>query len=153
MGHLTLISEDVIGALEHFPPDLRLQINQYAPQPDWDEYVTTQYRETKKKDTSLLGGGKPVIAPGIRSGTSQWKVDEADAENSKAAALQAGDRADEKAGDEEMGGMTGEFKRNVRTTREVSADFGAAPMDDDDDEGFHSSGAPHVGALPAMNLP
>ena len=33
MGHLTLISEDVIGALEHLPPDLRLQIGQYAPQP------------------------------------------------------------------------------------------------------------------------
>ncbi|KAF7799614.1 hypothetical protein EIP86_010852 [Pleurotus ostreatoroseus] len=152
MGHLTLISEDVIGALEHFPPDLRLQINQYAPQPDWDEYVTTQYRETKKKDTSLLGGGKPVIAPGTRSGTSQWKVDEADAENPKAAASQAGDRADEKAGDEEMGGMTGELRRNVRTTREVSADFGAAPMDDDDDEEFHSSGAPHFASYLAHEI-
>ena len=53
MGHLTLISEDVIGALEHLPPDLRLQIGQYAPQPEWDDYVTGRYKETKKKDVAM----------------------------------------------------------------------------------------------------
>ena len=36
MGHLTLISEDVITALQHYPPDLKLRLAKYAPQPDWD---------------------------------------------------------------------------------------------------------------------
>ncbi|OSD08435.1 SAPS-domain-containing protein [Trametes coccinea BRFM310] len=131
MGHLTLISEDVIGALEHLPPDLRLQIAQYAPQPEWDEYVTGRYKETKKKDTSLLGGGKPVIAPSMRNaGAAQWKVDEADA---IATATAAANRAEQKPATE----MKGEFRRTSRT-REGSADFSAMPMDEEDDE-FNSA--------------
>ncbi|KAI0362567.1 SAPS-domain-containing protein [Trametes cingulata] len=129
MGHLTLISEDVIGALEHLPPDLRLQIAQYAPQPEWDEYITGRYKETKKKDSSLLGGGKPVIAPSMRNaGAAQWKVDEADA-----VATTAASRAEQKPATE----MRGEFRRTSRT-REGSADFSSMPMDEEDDE-FNSA--------------
>ena len=124
MGHLTLISEDVIGALEHLPPDPRLQIGQFAPQPEWDEYVTGRYKETKKKDTSLLGGGKPVVAPSMRNGAAQWKVDEADA-----VATSAPGRASEQTSATET---KGEFKR-TRSRREGSEDFGAMAMDDDDD--------------------
>lgn len=129
MGHLTLISEDVIGALEHLPPDLRLQIGQYAPQPEWDDYVTGRYKETKKKDSSLLGGGKPVVAPSMRNGAAQWKVDEADA-----VATSAPGRIDEKQPASEM---KGEFRRSS-SRREGSADFGSMPMDEEDDE-FHST--------------
>lgn len=139
MGHLTLISEDVIGALEHFPPDLRLIVAQYAPQPEWDEYVSGRYKETKKKDSSLLGGGKPVIAPGMRAGSAaSWKVDEADA----GASAVPRDSAQMEG---EAGEMEGEFKRNVRTAREGSADFSAGAMDEDDDE-FHD-GPPRVSVV------
>lgn len=158
MGHLTLISEDVLGALEHFPPDLRLTIAQYSPQPEWDEYVTGRYKETKKKDTSLLGGGKPVIAPGMRNGGAPaWKVDEADATGGNTADSVAtsavGSLKDKGDGAGNSGGseMNGELRRNVRTLREASADFGAAPMDDDDDddEEFHSA-PPHVSWMPLV---
>ncbi|KAH9900937.1 SAPS-domain-containing protein [Cubamyces lactineus] len=125
MGHLTLISEDVIGALEHLPPDLRLQIAQYAPQPEWDEYVTGRYKETKKKDTSLLGGGKPVIAPSMRNANAaQWKVDEADA-----VATPAPGRPEQSPAAE----MKGEFRRTSRV-REGSADFSSMPMEEEDEE-------------------
>ncbi|EMD38130.1 hypothetical protein CERSUDRAFT_113278 [Gelatoporia subvermispora B] len=146
MGHLTLISEDVIGALEHFPPDLRLQIAQHAPQPDWDEYVTGRYKETKKKDTSLLGGGKPVIAPGMRNGaSSQWKVDEADAGVATAAPSASN-------GPTEGTVMKSEFRRTVSRVREGSADFGAAPMDDDDDEEFPTAGPPRFAHYLAQEM-
>jgi len=145
MGHLTLISEDVINTLEHLPPDLRLLVAQYAPQPEWDEYVTGRYKETKKKDTILLGGGKPVVAPSMRNGTSQWKVDEADTGTAPAGGAVDG-------GEQEM---NGEFRRGPRTTREASADFGAAaPMDDDDDDDdddYHS-GAPHFARYLAQEM-
>lgn len=145
MGHLTLISEDVINTLEHLPPDLRLLIAQYAPQPEWDEYVTGRYKETKKKDTILLGGGKPVVAPSMRNGTSQWKVDEADT-GSPASATTPG--APQEGGEQEM---NGDFRRNVRTAREASADFGAAaPMDDDDDDDDYHAGAPHVSLITTL---
>ena len=152
MGHLTLISEDVIGALEHLPPDLRLQIGQYAPQPEWDEYVTGRYKETKKKDTSLLGGGKPVVAPAMRNGAAQWKVDEADAIATTAvrAGSDAGAGADGGVGADErpaMAEMKGEFRR-TSSRREGSADFGSMPMDDEDEE--FNSAPPRVRAWPAV---
>ncbi|KAJ7706882.1 SIT4 phosphatase-associated protein-domain-containing protein [Mycena rosella] len=128
MGHLTLISEDVLMALERFPPDLRAAIAQYAPQPAWDEYVAGRYNETKRRDTELLGGGKPVVRAGAAGagGGARWKVDEEDAGTP---ALSEGDGA---------GGGTangrGEFRRanSARPMRESSADFGAAPMEDDE---------------------
>lgn len=129
MGHLTLISEDVINSLEHFPPDLRLVVAQYAPQPEWDEYATGRYKETKKKDMSLLGGGKPVIAPGMRNGSTQWRVDEAET-LANATAAGAGKSKDGGEGE----GVKGELRRDVKTAREGSADFGVAPMEDDDDD-------------------
>ncbi len=64
MGHLTLISEDVISALSHYPFELTDQLSQYAPQPEWDQYVSGRFQETKERDTSQLGGGKPVVLPG-----------------------------------------------------------------------------------------
>lgn len=131
MGHLTQVAEDVIGALEHYPPSLRLIIEQYAPQPAWQEYVTGRFNETKKRDTSLLGGGRPTVTSNSRAG-GRWTVDEEDSGSSLSAAATTGP------------GTTGEFRRSVTTrpSRATSADFGPAPMDDEDDD--HSAGPPQV---------
>jgi serine/threonine-protein phosphatase 6 regulatory subunit 3 len=139
MGHLTLMSEDVISALEHYPPDLRVLIGQCAPVPEWEEYVTGRYSETKQKDSSLLGGGKPVVAPGITRLGGQWKVDETEA---TPAASAAGPRTPEDAPE-----PRGEFKRATgsRPTREGSADFGPAPFQDDEDDEENES--PQVGSM------
>src|SRR5882757_9941505 len=78
MGHLTLISEDVLTTLEHSSPDLRLVIIRFTPQPEWNDYVTGRYQETKNKDTSLLGGGKPALSMTRSGSAASWKVDEQD---------------------------------------------------------------------------
>jgi len=78
MGHLTLISEDVLTTLEHSSPDLRLTIMKFTPQPEWNDYVTGRYQETKNKDTSLLGGGKPALSLTRPGSATSWKVDEHD---------------------------------------------------------------------------
>ncbi|KXN91442.1 Extragenic suppressor of kinetochore protein 1 [Leucoagaricus sp. SymC.cos] len=60
MGHLTLLAEDVISAIDRFPTDLQtLIITSYAPRPEWEDYVKGRYSETKKKDRIALGGPKP----------------------------------------------------------------------------------------------
>ena len=122
------MAEDVITALEHFPLDLRHIIEHYAPQPAWNDYVTGRYKETKKRDTSLLGGGKPAVTNVPRAG-GRWAVDEADV---KTTAVPASESP-----------LKGEFKRTptTRPSRETSADFGPAPMDDDED---HGTGPPQV---------
>lgn len=115
------MSEDVIGALEHFPSDLRSLLSQYAPQPEWDEYVAGRYAETKNKDDRLLGGGKPVVAPGAaRVGAAKWTVDEADAVPPSIRLVDNGPSE-----------LKGEFRRTSRLSRETSADFGVAPMASD----------------------
>jgi hypothetical protein len=62
MGHLTLISEDVISALALYPTELSETLARYCPQPQWDAYVSGRFKETKDRDSSQLGGGKPTLA-------------------------------------------------------------------------------------------
>ncbi|TFK68279.1 SAPS-domain-containing protein [Pluteus cervinus] len=134
MGHLTLIAEDIIVALERFPPGLaQLITSQYTP-PEWGQYISGRFNETKSKDSALLGGGKPIInvngGGGPGRGGASWKVDE---------------EMSSDGGNTYGGGETrGEFRRGTngpgRPTN--TADFGSVPMnmdDDDDDE----DGTPH----------
>ena len=142
MGHLTLISEDVIGALEHYPPDLRLIIAQYAPQPAWDDYVVGRYNETKRRDTSLLGGGKPIVTSGFaHNGGPRWRVDE---EDSSAAAT-----AFPKHGNGSADGTKSEFRRalGLHPTRESTADFGSVGAEDEAEDESGVMGPPQVRIL------
>ncbi|KAG8733903.1 hypothetical protein FRC11_000457 [Ceratobasidium sp. 423] len=69
MGHLILISDDIVAALEHYPHSLLEALLPYIPQPDWNDFVAGQYKETKERDMSQLGGGKPAVtAAGIGIG-------------------------------------------------------------------------------------
>ena len=135
MGHLTLISEDVITALDHFPPDLKQVIEEHTPQPAWDEYVRGRYKETRKKDTSLLGGGKPAVIASLARPAGQWKVDEEDSHLSVPAPALKVDLQETK----------GEFRRvtGSRPALGNTADFGAAPAADDDDD-FTTAAHPTV---------
>ncbi|KAF9478498.1 SAPS-domain-containing protein [Pholiota conissans] len=145
MGHLMLISEDVITAMARFPPDLRLAIIQYAPEPEWDQYVTGRYNETKKEDSRLLGGGKPVIKSNRNIG--QWKVDEDDM------------MSDTVVGSSNSGDtVRGEFKRATSvepSSIKQTADFGPAMSmddDDDDDDNISSNRAPHFARYLAQEM-
>lgn len=142
MGHLMLISEDVITAMARFPPDLRLIIIQYAPEPEWDNFVTGRYNETKKEDSRLLGGGKPVIRSSIARNPAQWKVDEDDM-NAETTAVKSPSAVGESAE-----GVRGEFRRaaSVGPSGPIStADFGPPDVVEDEDEvNMSSSRAPHV---------
>jgi serine/threonine-protein phosphatase 6 regulatory subunit 3 len=135
MGHLTLISEDVIMALEHFPPDLKQIIEECAPQPAWDDYVRGRYKETKKKDTSLLGGGKPTVGSLTRP-AGQWRVDEEDSRPP----------APPPAVKIELPETKGEFRRatDSRPVLGNTANFGVAPTADDDDDDFTTTTHPTV---------
>ena len=158
MGHLMLISEDVITALARFPPDLRLIIIQYAPEPEWDQYVTGRYNETKEEDARPLGGGKPIVGNGVRGGgVMQWKVDENDLDGG-GSGTSGGGTGDGNGGGGGGGGFRGEFRRASSvgpSSGQVTstADFGSAPMDedeDDDDDNVLPGRAPHVRINPVL---
>ena len=135
-----LISEDVITAMTRFPPDLRLNIIQYAPEPEWDQFVTGRYNETKQEDNRLLGGGKPVVRSNVPRSVSEWKVDEGEIEASA-------------PGTES--GLKGEFRRSdalISPTVKQTAYFGPKPIPLDDDDDVTSTRAPHVSS-PLINPP
>lgn len=148
MGHLTLISEDVLTVLEHSSPDLRLTIMKFTPQPEWNDYVTGRYQETKNKDTSLLGGGKPALSLTRPGSATSWKVDEQDIATT-APGTSSGPVV---GGINPAGAMKEiasrvaesqkEFRKSAAERREVSTHFdpGAA------DEGGPSSGGAQAGS-------
>ncbi|KAH0583441.1 hypothetical protein H2248_009069 [Termitomyces sp. 'cryptogamus'] len=144
MGHLTLMTEDVITALEHFPPELRLILIAYAPSPGWDEYVVGRYHEAKRKDTRPLGGGKPLVAPGAARNLSRWKVDEGDADVISTIS------ASSPASGGEFSQPRGEFRRAVdaRPVRKSTADFGPAVMMEEPEE----DQAPHFARYLAQEM-
>ncbi|KAH8813604.1 SIT4 phosphatase-associated protein-domain-containing protein [Flagelloscypha sp. PMI_526] len=139
MGHLTLISEDVLMVLnDRFPPDLvSLILDSQTEQEkaDWDAFVNGGLDEARKRDERLLGGGKPVIGSGFRSGASgagggidKWKVDEAD--------VGSGGTPLETIS-ESPGEIKGSFRRSAtgRPSREGSADFGVAMVEEEEEVG------------------
>ncbi|KAG6865408.1 hypothetical protein C0991_002902 [Blastosporella zonata] len=133
MGHLTLMAEDVLMGLEHFPPELRLILITYAPSPGWDEYVVGRYNETKRKDQRQLGGGKPVIASGANKSIGRWKVDEGDGDVPSSPVVAVSPKADT-----EFSEPRGEFRR-AGSARPVksTADFGPAPVMEEREEAPH----------------
>jgi serine/threonine-protein phosphatase 6 regulatory subunit 3 len=138
MGHLTLMSEDVISQIQAYPPDLRVILGPTAPMPEWEEYVNGRYTETKKKDSSLLGGGKPVVGSGVRMGG--WgNVDETDSGTASGPSTTGTSIAETEE-------VKGEFRRasGSRPRRESSADFGPAPMPENEDEDDLEEGSPQV---------
>jgi serine/threonine-protein phosphatase 6 regulatory subunit 3 len=146
MGHLTLISEDVLTALDHSSPDLRLIIMKFTPQPEWNDYVTGRYQETKNKDTSLLGGGKPALSL-TRPGSASWKVDEQDIATTtagtslgpSASGLNAVGAVKEIAS--RVAESQKEFRKSAAERREVSTHFDPGAGD----EGGPSSGGAQAG--------
>lgn len=98
MGHLTLIAEDVINALSQYPQDLVSQLYHYAPQPEWDNYVSGRFRETKDKDTSQLGGGKPNVATAGRAAEGEASVALSRSSSAGSLKFDEGDSSTAKAG-------------------------------------------------------
>jgi serine/threonine-protein phosphatase 6 regulatory subunit 3 len=78
MGHITLLTEQILLSLNHFPEDLVSELVEFVPQPAWDEYIHDAFCVAKAKDAAKLGGGKPVVSSIKLSGSRWAKVDEQD---------------------------------------------------------------------------
>lgn len=136
MGHLTLISEDVLTTLQHSSRDLHTVISKFTPQPEWNEYVNGRYQETKNKDTSLLGGGKPALSLTRPGSAASWKVDEQDiAAHSPGTSLSAGGLNAVGAVKEiasKVAESQKEFRKSAAERRETSTHFDLGAGDEGD---------------------
>jgi serine/threonine-protein phosphatase 6 regulatory subunit 3 len=151
MGHLTLIAEDVINTIERSSPDLGPIILEFIPKPEWDDYVTGRFQETKTKDTSLLGGGKPALSL-TRSGSAvPWKVDEQDiAATSPSTSFPAsGSGLNAVGAVKEIASKVAEsqkeFRKSAAERREVSSDFEPGAVDEGSLRSSDQAGPSRVG--------
>lgn len=154
MGHLTLITEEVVTALERFPPELRAEIDAHIPKPDWDDYVLGKHQKTRERNNRLLGGGKPVISQDpLRE--ARWKVDEEEevakdatrssgssgegsftrATSSKPSPRQTADFGPPDAADSDPGENTApQFARYLAQEINTADQFGSTSSDSDDED-------------------
>ncbi|KAL0576562.1 sporulation-induced protein [Marasmius crinis-equi] len=142
MAHLHRLTEAVLECLTRYPPELRVILVQYAPDPGWDEYITTTFQTTREDNSKPLGGGKPNInsAPATRG--TRWKVDEEDPNTLTTITPAPG------SSNEDDDEARGDLRRDIiGRPPKNTADFGTAPMDDfDSDEDEEDDGhdpAPH----------
>ena len=146
MGHLTLISEDVLTTLKHSPPDLRLTITKFTPEPEWNDYVNGRYQETKSKDTSLLGGGKPALSLTRPGSAASWKVDEQDiAATSPSTSFPTGGFSAVGTAKEiasRVAESQKEFRRSAAERREVSSQFEPGVGDEGEPSSSSSQAGP-----------
>ncbi|KAL1965035.1 hypothetical protein VTN77DRAFT_6095 [Rasamsonia byssochlamydoides] len=62
MGHLTLISEEVVKFTERHPPEVLSQtVMEKVLHRDWIDYVERTLSETRERDNAILGGVRPDI--------------------------------------------------------------------------------------------
>ncbi|WEW60791.1 sporulation-induced protein [Emydomyces testavorans] len=67
MGHLTLISEEVVKFTERLAPEaLPKEIMKTVLHPDWVNFVENTLSETRERDNAILGGVKPDMSMGHR---------------------------------------------------------------------------------------
>ncbi|ESK85608.1 phosphatase associated protein [Moniliophthora roreri MCA 2997] len=131
MAHLHRLTETILDCLSRYPPELRLLLIQYAPDPGWDQYITSTFNKTRDDNSKLLGGGRPNISGGGPAGgkASRWKVDEEDPTGNTLTTTSAPAEHNETE-------VRVEFRRSTssRPTKTQTADFGPSPMDDFDDD-------------------
>lgn len=67
MGHLTLISEEVVKFTERQSLELLSEkVMENVLHPDWIDYVEHSLSETRERDNAILGGVKPDMSIGHR---------------------------------------------------------------------------------------
>ncbi|KAK6910784.1 hypothetical protein I203_104816 [Kwoniella mangroviensis CBS 8507] len=60
MGHIILISEELVKFFARCPPELYARIKDSFVLSEWEEFVENSLREAKIRDTKPLAGGKPM---------------------------------------------------------------------------------------------
>lgn len=140
MGHLTLLTTDIISALARYPPELQKIIEEHAgfrnvsvdSEPEatdsgldklvsgasWEEYISGSYKGTIAKENLVLGGPKPSGT--LPRATAGWGGDWDDEEEASSTSR-----------------TTQELTRAVNPSalRRQTADFGPAPDEQEQEDG------------------
>lgn len=76
MGHMSLIAEEIVKVLTHYPEEIYRPAKETMDVSAWDNYVATVLRTTRQNDMALLGGGVSSAANDTISSISSDEDDE-----------------------------------------------------------------------------
>lgn len=139
MGHIILISEELVKFLVRCPQDLLDTVLPFIPQPDWDNFVAGQLSETRARDAQPLAGGKPMLSGTMAGeGASSKSEDES-----------SGSDSDDEEASAQLGGF-GTFGEPLQRTKAaegwVRRGSGNGGEADNDDTGSEEESTDRVSA-------
>jgi len=77
MGHLTYIADETVKLLELYSQTSLLpMLYEYIDLDDWWSYVSKTLKETKERDAQVLGGSRPNMMDGLKSGLDDGNDDD-----------------------------------------------------------------------------
>ncbi|WWC90494.1 uncharacterized protein L201_005430 [Kwoniella dendrophila CBS 6074] len=115
MGHIILISEELVKFFNRCPPELYSKIKDAFNHNEWESFVETSLNEAKAKDTKPLAGGKPMSNNQNGSSTSEG----------------------EGISSSGLSNFNGSSNNNNNGNR----DDGESSSDDDDDDDYNNNGS------------
>lgn len=155
MGHLTLISEEVVKFTAMFPPEsVSNVIAEAVTQQDWTTYVTHTLVKTREQYNAILGGQRPedVHEPHTNPNAIILPNDEADMDDEDAEIgsefgqephhqqepdqVHLDDEDDDDDYEDEEGATTtgGQFARYMTSEMTGAGHFGSSDEDDDEED-------------------
>lgn len=77
MGHLTYIADETVKLLELYSQTSLLpMLYEFIDLDDWWSYVSKTLKETKERDAQVLGGSRPNMMDGLKSGLDDGNDDD-----------------------------------------------------------------------------
>lgn len=144
MGHLTLISEEVVKFTATFPPETISSVVEEAIQdPEWENYVSEILTKTREKYSTVLGGVNELDSNDELDRNGQYGS--SDINNDNNGGLEEDDNHYGELGGDDMGVQqgsngqgdtegSGPFFRYVSEQMTVGSQFGSSDEDDEDED-------------------
>lgn len=144
MGHLTLISEEVVKFTAVYSPEtISPAVAEAVSRPAWMKYVTTSLVQTREQYNMILGGRRPESTEGERNPDAIILGNGDDDISSELGEQSPLVRIEDGGGEEEGGlqqfrhadlGSGDQFTHYMSQQMSGSGHFGSSDEDDDDDE-------------------
>ncbi|KAG0039227.1 hypothetical protein BGZ82_009172 [Podila clonocystis] len=138
MGHLTYIADETVKLLELYSQTSLLpMLYEFIDLDDWWSYVSKTLKETKERDAQVLGGSRPNMMDGLKSGLDDGNDDDFMDDNEGEYGGGNGFLGQEGGGGHDGDVGSDQFARYLsqQISNNLPDKFGSSDEDEDDEEG------------------
>ncbi|KFH63156.1 hypothetical protein MVEG_11193 [Podila verticillata NRRL 6337] len=138
MGHLTYIADETVKLLELYSQTSLLpMLYEFIDLDDWWSYVSKTLKETKERDAQVLGGSRPNMMDGLKSGLDDGNDDDFMDDNEGEYGGGNGFLGQEGGSGHDGDVASDQFARYLsqQISNNLPDKFGSSDEDEDDEEG------------------